>query len=302
MIEVEQLVKHYGQHVALKGVSFHAEKGEILGLLGPNGAGKSTTMRILTGYMPPTGGTARVKGYDVVEDSYMVRKNVGYMPERVPIYPDMTIQGYIKYWARLRGTSNVKQRVNEVMDTFGLTPRRKHLVRSLSKGFRQRLGLAQAIVHNPDVIILDEPTIGIDPQQVIEVRETVERLRENHTVVFSSHILSEVEQICDRVVIINKGELIAEGTPELLSQQLNPGQHLYVELDIEQDKAIAFFNSLKEVNQAQAKDNGVLVSGDDEQDLRRIIATASQQAGHIVLEMRVIDLSLEDIFLNIVEG
>lgn len=230
MIEVQQLVKHYHGFTALKGITFTAQPGEILGLLGPNGAGKTTTMRILTGFMPPSEGSARIAGFDILTDSIEARRRVGYMPERVPIYPDMTVEGYVRFWAKLRGVKQPHDSVKSVLERFNLYDRRRHLVRTLSKGMRQRLGLAQALVHNPDVVILDEPTIGIDPQQVIEVRESVRALAQTHTVLFSTHILSEAEQVCDRVVILNRGEVVAQGQPDELRRQLYPGDHLYVEI------------------------------------------------------------------------
>lgn len=220
MIEVEQLVKRYGARTALNGISFHAKQGEIVGLLGANGAGKTTTMRILTGFMPPTSGSVRLNGIDISVDPFAVRQQVGYMPERVPVYPDMTVQGFVLFWARLRGAAQPMQAVETVLAQFNLLDRRHHLVRSLSKGLRQRLGLAQALVHQPAIVILDEPTIGIDPRQVIEVREAIHALKAQHTVLFSSHILSEVEQVCDRVVILHEGRVVAEGTPAELSARL----------------------------------------------------------------------------------
>ncbi|MEO0565253.1 MAG: ABC transporter ATP-binding protein, partial [Chloroflexota bacterium] len=208
MIEAKQLTKNYGTFTAVRDVTFTAEKGEVVGLLGPNGAGKTTTMRMLTGYTPPTRGTAILAGFDVTVDPLDVRENIGYLPERVPIYPDMTVREYVSYWGQLRGLHNRRERlhrVDEVIDTVQLGFKRNKLVRSLSKGMRQRLGLAQALVHNPPIIILDEPTIGIDPQQVLEVRDTVRRLGNDHCVLFSTHILTEAEQVCDRLVIINQG-------------------------------------------------------------------------------------------------
>ncbi|MBC7871179.1 MAG: ABC transporter ATP-binding protein [Chitinophagaceae bacterium] len=203
MIEVQNLTKRYGNYLAVDNISFEAQPGEILGLLGPNGAGKTTTMRVLTGFLPPNGGKISIAGFDVLTDSMQVRRQVGYMPERIPIYPDMTVEGYVTFWAKLRGVTRPRKRVAEVLEQVQLYDRRRSLVRNLSKGMRQRLGLAQALVHDPKVVILDEPTIGIDPQQVIEVRESVRQLGQNHTVLFSTHILSEAEQVCDRVIIID---------------------------------------------------------------------------------------------------
>lgn len=221
MIEVKSLSKRYGARLAVDAISFKAQPGEIVGLLGPNGAGKTTTMRMLTGFMPPTQGTASIAGFDILEDSFEARARVGYLPERVPLYPDMTVEGYITFWAKLRGISQPKRAAYSVLERVQLADRRRTLVRSLSKGMRQRLGLAQALVHNPPVIILDEPTIGIDPQQVIEVRQTISALRQSHTVLLSTHILSEAEQVCDRVIIINLGKIVAQGKPTELRKKLN---------------------------------------------------------------------------------
>lgn len=296
MIEVRNLVKKYGTHTAVQNISFDAQRGEIVGLLGPNGAGKTTTMRILTGFMPPTSGTAKVGGYDVMQESFYVRERVGYMPERVPVYPDMTVRGYIMFWTKMRGMRRPGQRVDEVLERFGLGNRRNMLVRSLSKGLRQRLGLAQAIVHNPEVIILDEPTIGIDPKQVIEVRDFVKSLRNDHTVLFSSHILSEVEQICDRVVILNRGRVVASGTTAILSQQIQPGQHLFVVVEGEANAVQAILSQIPHVTGVQPQDDGFVIIS--EGDVRNAVTTALTANGLSLLEMRRVDISLEDIFLQ----
>lgn len=297
MIDVRKLVKRYGTHTAVDHLSFEAQAGEIVGLLGPNGAGKTTTMRILTGFMPPTSGHVRVGGYDVLEDSLAVRQRVGYMPERVPVYPDMTLRAYVTYWARLRGMRRPAQRVNEMLERFGLAERHNQLVRSLSKGLRQRLGLAQALVHNPDVIILDEPTIGIDPEQVITVREMVRSLRGEHTVLFSSHILSEVEQICDRVVILNQGKVVASGTTQLLSRQLRPGLHLYVSVAAKSQQAQTILEALPGVQAVKRQDGGFIVSSED--DVRAAVNQALTLAGLTLTEMRQVEITLEDIFLQL---
>lgn len=210
MIAVSNLVKRYGAHTALSGLSFTAQKGEIVGLLGANGAGKTTTMRLISGFMPPTSGTIHICGHEMTTESYQARAKVGYLPERVPVYPDMTVFGFVLFWAKLRGTSQPHAQTEAVLAQFNLIDRRNQLVRALSKGLRQRLGLAQALVHAPEVVILDEPTIGIDPKQVIEVREAVQSLKDTHTVLISSHILSEIEQMCDRVIILDKGHMVAD--------------------------------------------------------------------------------------------
>jgi ABC-2 type transport system ATP-binding protein len=302
MIEVKNLVKRYGTNTAVDHLSFEAKKGEIVGLLGPNGAGKTTTMRILTGFIPPTEGSVKVSGFDVLDDSLEVRRRVGYMPERVPVYPDMTVRGYVMFWANLRGVKQPAKAVDTVLERFSLKDRNNQLVRSLSKGLRQRLGLAQALVHNPEVVILDEPTIGIDPQQVIEVREYVRSLKDKHTVLFSSHILSEVEQICDRVVIIHKGRVVASGTPESLSKQMRPGVHLYVALGGRSKGELkGMLKRLPKVDNVREQGEGFIVSSSDNSDIRADVSALISEHRLSLLEMRPMELTLEDIFLNLVE-
>lgn len=300
MIEARALTKRYGAHLALDDVSFNAAPGEILGLLGPNGAGKTTTMRILTGYMPPSSGTASVAGFDVLDDSMDVRRRVGYMPERVPIYPDMTVHGYVMFWARLRGVRKAKARVDEALERVRLTERRHSLLRNLSKGLVQRVGLAQALVHDPAVVILDEPTIGIDPQQVIEVREYVRQLGRDHTVLFSTHILSEAEQVCDRVIIINRGRLVAQGKPEALRRQLDPGDHIYVMVRGEVKRVRGVLENVAGVERVETNGPGFSVRAKKGADIRARIAEAVAQANLPLLEMRPVAMMLEDIFLDIV--
>lgn len=301
MIEVHNLTKRYGQFTAVDRITFKAEPGEIVGLLGPNGAGKTTTMRMLTGFMPPTEGTAKIAGFDIFEDSLEVRRRVGYLPERVPIYPDMTVKGYINFWAQLRGVKDSRKRVEHVIELVNLTERRNTLVRNLSKGMRQRLGLAQALVHDPQVVILDEPTIGIDPQQVIEVRDSVRQLGQNHTVLFSTHILSEAEQVCDRVVIINKGHIIAQGNPVSLRKQLQADGHLYIQISgANEATARKLLLSLSGVKDIQVQAEGFHVQVRGNKDIRGEIAEKVVQAGYRLLELRPVAMTLEDIFLDLV--
>ncbi|MDX1995717.1 MAG: ABC transporter ATP-binding protein [bacterium] len=302
MIEVENLSKRYAANLAVDNLSFEAKPGEILGLLGPNGAGKTTTMRMLTGFLPPTSGTARIAGFDVMTDSIEVRKQVGYMPERIPIYPDMTVEGYVGFWAKLRGVRQARRRVQDVLQQVQLYDRRKSLVRNLSKGMRQRLGLAQALVHEPKVIILDEPTIGIDPQQVIEVRESVRQLGENHTVLFSTHILSEAEQVCDRVAIIHKGRMMALGNPAELRQQLHPDASIFVQIGgvSTTSEARKLLEKIPGVQRVEANGTGYIVQAQLNVDVRPYISDRVVKAGYTLLEMRPVAMTLEDIFLEIV--
>lgn len=301
MIEVKNLTKRYGLKTAVDHISFTAKAGEILGILGPNGAGKTSTMRMLTGFMPPTEGTATINGFDIIQQSLEARRHVGYMPERVPIYPDMTVEEYIAFWAKLRGISKSKQQVESVLDRVNMLDRRKTLVRNLSKGLRQRLGLAQTLVHNPKVIILDEPTIGIDPQQVIEVRETVRNLAESHTVLFSTHILSEAEQVCDRVLIINHGKIVAQGTPAELRQTLYITDSLFVQVKGVDDKRLEqALNQIAGVKSIQRIAGGHRIDSALGQDIRQAVVKTITQSGWQLLELRPMAITLEDIFLKLV--
>src|SRR6188474_1496214 len=232
MIEVENLTKRYGRHTAVDGISFRVHKGEILGFLGPNGAGKTTTMRILTCYLPPTDGTARVAGFDVFTQPMEVKRRVGYTPETPPLYPDMDVGSFLDFCAKIKGVpgKDRKAKISDVMEKTRISDVRATLIGRLSKGYRQRVGLAQAILHNPDVLILDEPTAGLDPKQIIETRELIKGLGGEHTVVLSTHILPEVSMTCGRVVIISRGRVVAEDTPENLTQRLKGGAALKLEV------------------------------------------------------------------------
>lgn len=301
MITVESLTKRYGRFMALRGITFQAQSGEILGFLGPNGAGKTTTMRILTGYMPPTSGRASVAGYDVFTDSLEVRKCVGYLPETVPLYPDMTVHGYVKYVAELRGVPHASSRADDVLRIVGMHTRRDSLIRSISKGMRQRVGLAQALVHDPQVLILDEPTIGLDPRQTLEVRDLVRSLGKTHTIMFSTHILSEAEQVCDRVVIIHRGEIVAMDKPEALRDQLQKGARLFVRVG-KAESAEAVRRALQNipgVASVTTLPDGFSVEARRGVDVRPRIASAITSAGWELLELRPLAMSLEDIFLEL---
>ena len=232
MIEATGLTHYYGPHPAIQDVNFGVEKGEILGFLGPNGAGKTTTMRILTGFMPPTRGKVSLDGFDVVDQSLEVRKRIGYLPETVPLYTDMNVSSYLKYMGTLRRmpARDIKRRIGDVIDVCRLGDYQKTIIGKLSKGFRQRVGVAQAILHEPEVLVLDEPTIGIDPIQVVETRRLIQDLGKAQTVVLSSHILPEVSMICERVMIINEGQIVAEDTPSNLAQRLQGVNRLEVEI------------------------------------------------------------------------
>lgn len=309
MIEVEHLSKLYGSTPAIQDVTFSVEKGEILGFLGPNGAGKTTTMRILTGYLPASSGSARIADFDVHEDSMDVRRRIGYLPETPPLYPDMTVEGFLHFVAQIKGVAagDRPKQVESAMRRCNILEKRKILIRKLSKGFRQRVGIAQAIVHDPPAIILDEPTVGLDPRQIIDVRNLIKSLAGDHTIILSTHILPEVSMTCNRVAIINRGKVVATNTPEQLIAQLTAGDGY--ELEVEGGLALAQ-SQLQQVAGVRAVEpilqealpNGrhklrlTLESGIDP---GRNIATAIVQAGLGLYELRRTRVSLEDVFLEL---
>ena len=300
MIEVENLSKRYGDVSAIRDISFQARPGQVTGFLGPNGAGKTTTMRILTGFMPPTSGRAIVAGYDVFTDSMEVRRRVGYLPENVPLYRDMTALGYLKFIAAVRGLRDGERRAREVLGRVDLLGRADSRIRTLSKGMRQRVGVAQALIHDPEVLILDEPTIGLDPFQVLELRDLVRVLGRDHTVLFSTHILSEAEQICDKVIIIDRGEIMAEGSPQALRSELESGRPVIVRADAPLDEALALVSALPEVAQASISADGITATpADPTQDPRPAIARAIMERGWALNELRSVAVTLEDIFLEV---
>jgi ABC-2 type transport system ATP-binding protein len=300
MIEVEGLTKDYGPRRAINDLTFQAESGEILGFLGPNGAGKTTTMRILSGFMPPTMGVARVAGFDVVDDSLEVRKRVGYLPETVPLYPDMTVFDYLKFMGDLRHIKNVEERVDDVLEIVHMDDRANGYISNLSKGMRQRIGLAQALLHEPEVLILDEPTIGLDPAQIIEVRKLIQEIGRQRTVLLSTHILSEAQQICNRVLIINKGEIVVEDTPERLQAGLTGVQRLSVRVNGDGDGLEKLIGGISGVSRiATVHEGAVEVESSPGIDVRPVIARQIVEAGFDLVELKSIDLSLEDIFIQL---
>ncbi len=302
MIQVNGLIKDYGVRRALDNITFDANQGEIVGFLGPNGAGKTTTMRILTGYMPPTGGEAIVAGYDVVEESLEVRKRVGYLPETVPLYNDMTALDYLKYMAELRQIPHADDRAWETLEMVDLDERANSFIGNFSKGMRQRVGLAQALLHRPEVIILDEPTIGLDPAQVVEVRRVIREIGRDRTVLFSTHILSEAQQICDRVLIINKGKIVAEDTPENLQSRVLGAERVLLRVRGDGDGLAETVKSIKGTRKVAAQDDtSVEFELSAGQDVRPQVAKAVVQAGYELLEMRPVGMSLEEIFLELTD-
>lgn len=301
MIKVSGLTKDYGARRAINNLNFDAHQGEIVGFLGPNGAGKTTTMRILTGYMPPTDGEAIVAGYNVVEESLEARRRIGYLPETTPLYTEMVVFDYLKYMGELRSVPEIDDRVDEVLDMVGLGDRANGYIGNLSKGMRQRVGLAQALLHRPEVLILDEPTIGLDPGQVVEVRELIREIGKERTVLLSTHLLNEAQNICDRVLIINKGKIVAEDTTENLQARLIGAERVIIrvrgEADEELSKAIKLIKGVRDV---EIKDDGTVefefASG---KDLRPEVAKQVIKSGYDLLELRPLGMSLEEIFLEL---
>ena len=300
MIQVEGLIKDYGARRALHSITFDAKQGEIVGFLGPNGAGKTNTMRILTGYMPPTDGTATVAGYDVVEESLEVRKRVGYLPETVPLYTDMTALEYLKFMADLRRIPQSEDRAYDVLEQVNLADRANSFIGNFSKGMRQRVGLAQALIHRPEVIILDEPTIGLDPAQVVEMRNVIKEIGKDRTVLLSTHILSEAQNMCDRVLIINKGSIVAEDTPENLQSRLVGAQRVVIRVRGDADGLDETIKKIKGSRSVEVKpDETVEFEFSSGQDIRPQVAKAVIQAGYELIEMRPVGMSLEEIFLEL---
>ncbi|MGQ9834000.1 MAG: ABC transporter ATP-binding protein [Candidatus Villigracilaceae bacterium] len=300
MIRVNGLTKDYNARRAIDNLNFEAQQGEILGFLGPNGAGKTTTMRILSGYMPPTAGEAQVAGYDIISESLEVRRRVGYLPETVPLYNDMTVFDYLKFMADLRHLPQAEERVDDTLEMVGLIERADGYIGNLSKGMRQRVGLAQALLHRPEVLILDEPTIGLDPAQVVEVRNLIRELGKERTILLSTHILSEAQQICDRVVIINKGRIVAEDSPENLQARLSGAQRVRVRVRGEAEDLVAKIAALPGVQEVVALPDGALeFQHAPGQDVRPEAARTVIQAGYDLLEMHPVGMSLEEIFLEL---
>ncbi|MBC1220179.1 ABC transporter ATP-binding protein [Nostoc sp. UCD121] len=312
MIEVEHLSKIYGSTPAITDVTFSVEPGEILGLLGPNGAGKTTTMRILAGYLPATNGNARIAGYDVHENSLAVRQRIGYLPETPPLYPDMTVEGFLHFVAQIKGVSagDRANKVTAAIKRCNLEDKRRVIIRKLSKGYRQRVGIAQAIVHDPPAIILDEPTVGLDPRQIIEVRNLIKSLAGTHTIILSTHILPEVSMTCSRVAIINRGKVVATNTPENLMTQLTGGSGY--ELEIEGEAALAkqvlqnvagvsLIESIPTAGGHQPQTNRAylrVISQPGKEPGKDIVATLVR-AGFGLHELRRVNATLEDVFLQL---
>jgi ABC-2 type transport system ATP-binding protein len=307
VIEVQHLTKRYGRVTAVDDVSFRVERGEILGFLGPNGAGKTTTMRILTGYMPATEGKAIVAGFDVFEQPIEAKRRTGYLPETPPLYPDMSVAEYLEFVAKIKGVpaGERRQRIRDVMERAQVADMAHRLTGKLSKGYKQRVGLAQALIHNPDVLILDEPTAGLDPKQIIETRSLIKQLAGDHTIILSTHILPEVSQTCQRVVIINKGHVVAIDTPDNLTARMRGSESMYVQVDAGAGDAAAVLGRVAGVTRVAEADRhgtavGYEVDSDKGHDVRRDLARAVVQNGWGLLELRPMRVSLEEVFLSVI--
>jgi len=306
VIEVQHLTKRFGPVTAVEDISFRVERGEILGFLGPNGAGKTTTMRILTGYMPATEGRAVVAGFDVFDQPVEAKRRTGYLPETPPLYPDMSVAEYLSFVAKIKGVPSAdrRERIQMVMERTKVADMASRLCSKLSKGYRQRVGLAQALIHNPDVLILDEPTAGLDPKQIIETRQLIKQLAGDHTVILSTHILPEVSQTCQRVVIINKGRVVAVDTPDNLTARLRGSETMYVQVDAagaDPSEALGSIAGVTRVVEADRRDGvvGYEIESERDRDLRRDLARMIVTSGWGLLELRPMRMSLEEIFLSL---
>ncbi len=307
LIEVKNLVKRYGDHIAVDHLSFTVDKGQVLGFLGPNGAGKTTTMNIITGYMSATEGTVTINGLDVYEEPEEVKKMIGYLPEFPPLYPDMTVKEYLSFAADIKkvNKNEKKQMMDDIMNATKITPMANRLIKHLSKGYKQRVGLAQAIMGYPELIILDEPTVGLDPKQIIEIRDLIKELSKNHTVILSSHIMQEVSAVCDTIMIINKGKMILSDKPENLSSHFTADGALRLTVKGNRGKILSTLNGISQVakvEEQEQSEEGILeaiVYSTNNADIREEIFYAMYGAKTPILEMQTIRMSLEDVFLKV---
>jgi len=312
LIKAIDLTKRYGKHTAVDGINFKIAKGEIIGFLGPNGAGKSTTMNMITGYTAPTDGKIIVDGDNILDDPEKTRAKIGYLPEHPPLYMDMTVNEYLLFVGQLKkvGKSSLRQDMDRITELVKISDVRKRLIKNLSKGYKQRVGLAQALLGNPQLLILDEPTVGLDPKQIIEIRNLIKDLSSDHTIVLSSHILPEISAVCDRVLIISKGSIVASDTPENLAQNLAGMHKLHLRVRGQEEKirkALSSIEILKDIAVEPSRESGalnVVVEADSASDIREDVFYALAGERCPILQMRPMDMSLEEIFLNLttVEG
>ena len=309
MIEVHHLTKKYGSNVAVDDLSFTVEKGQIYGFLGPNGAGKSTTMNMMTGYIAPTAGQVLIDGHDIVEEAQAARRSIGYLPEIPPVYPEMTVEEYLEFAAGLKKIPSalVDENIAKVMELTGITEVENRLIRNLSKGFRQRVGLAQAILGDPEILILDEPMVGLDPKQIIEIRELIKELSDNHTIILSSHILSEISAICDHIMIIAHGKLVASDTPDNLARLMKGSGSLHITAAGDQTAitfALSGVENIEDITFSPSQEEGAVdldISIKEGADIRRDVFFALAKENLPILEMTHTHVSLEDIFLELTE-
>lgn len=308
MIQVENITKKYGSFVAVNNINFEIEEGEIVGFLGPNGAGKSTTMNMITGFIEPTSGRIIVDGYDISKRPRKAKEQIGYMPEGVPLYSDLTVKEFVTYMAELKGIDKkqIKERVTKVLEEIGLEDVQKKLIKNLSRGYKQRVSMAGALVGEPKVIILDEPTVGLDPKQVTEIRALIKQLGKSHTVILSSHILSEVSQICNRVIIINKGEIVAIDTPENLEKKVVKDNSVYVTVEDPENKMenikekLENVKDVKLINENEDKTKKYIITAEQDVDLRKNIFEVLAKEEITIFEMKKADATLEDAFMQLI--
>lgn len=304
MIEIKNLTKKFGSNTILDSINFSVKKGEILGFLGPNGAGKTTTMKIITSFWNPTSGSVEIDGKDVVRSSIKTRKKIGYLPENVPLYDDMKVYEHLRFVAEIRDIpkDEIKKRIKEVGEAIGLIKVMRKPIEELSKGYRQRVGLAQAIIHNPDVLILDEPTTGLDPNQIVEIRDLIKKIGKEKTVIFSTHILSEVNAVCDRVIIINNGHIVGEGSPKELIKKAGVREIIYVKIKGQKDEVLNKLQEMENVEKVEVKDResdevyGYEIEPKEGVDLREYLSMTVMNSGWSILEFNKKSVSLEDIF------
>jgi ABC-2 type transport system ATP-binding protein len=304
MINVEHLTKKYGNLVAVNDLSFKVEKGKIWGLLGPNAAGKTTTMRILTGYLPATDGKASVAGYDIFEQTNEVKKIIGYLPEVVPLYSEMTVSTFLSFVAAIKQvpSSKRKQALDRALKVSGLESIKNRLIKNISRGQKQRVGIAQALIHDPEILILDEPTIGLDPAQIIEIRQLIKSLEGEHTIILSTHILAEVTQTCDGVVIINEGKLMASGSLEELTSSFRKKEGVIIKLKQGYDEAASGLKGISGVERVSRQDSEFTIEWGRDKDLREAVSRLVVEKGWGLLEMRTVAMNIEDLYLRIVTG
>lgn len=306
MIELKNVTKVYGTRKAVDNISFSVDKGEIVGFLGPNGAGKTTTMKMITGYMPPTSGTIKIAGYDIVEQPIEAKKHIGYLPEVPPLYLDMTVEAYLHFVGGIKGVPPKKRRedVERIIHEVGLTDVRKRLIKNLSKGYKQRVGLAQAIIGDPDVLVLDEPTVGLDPKQIKEIRDIIKELGKKHTIILSTHILPEVSMVCDRVIIINKGKIVAIDKTENLSAALQNSRRYFIKVEGPYEEVVNSVKEIEGVTNVEAEvdsDNTIklTVESSADKDVRKDMFFAFAKKGFPILELKMLNYSLEEVFLEL---